>query len=90
VNGRTRKTTSILALMPFATMLGAQVKPYESALRKIIQDQTTAWNKGDAEANSQLSPPMADSQTFQGCSLSDRKHFEIDMTRYSKLSTAGA
>jgi uncharacterized protein (TIGR02246 family) len=35
------------------TMLGAQSKPDESAVRKIIQDQTTAWNNGDAEAYSQ-------------------------------------
>ena len=47
------KTASILAMVLFATMLGAQRKPDESAVRKIIRDQTTAWNNGDAEAYSQ-------------------------------------
>jgi uncharacterized protein (TIGR02246 family) len=47
------KATLILVMWLFATMLGAQSAPDEMAVRKIIQDQTTAWNNGDAEAYSQ-------------------------------------
>jgi uncharacterized protein (TIGR02246 family) len=47
------KTASILAVLLFATILRAQTGPDEAALRKIIQDETTAWNNGDAEAYSQ-------------------------------------
>ena len=46
------KTVSILVVMLFATMLGAQSGPDETAVRKIIRDEGTAWNKGDAEAYS--------------------------------------
>lgn len=41
-----------LALVLFATMLGAQNAPDEAAIRKLIEDENTAWNNGDAEAYS--------------------------------------
>jgi uncharacterized protein (TIGR02246 family) len=46
------KPASILAMLLFGTMLGAQNGPDEAAVRKIIQDEGTAWNKGDAEGYS--------------------------------------
>jgi uncharacterized protein (TIGR02246 family) len=55
------KIASILAVGLFGTMLGAQNSPDETPIRKIIHDQTTAWNKGDAEAYSQ---PFASDGTF--------------------------
>jgi hypothetical protein len=42
----------ILAVVLFATMLGAQNAPDETAIRKVIEDEETAWNNGDAEAYS--------------------------------------
>ena len=47
------KTALILAIWLFATTLHSQGTPDETAVRKIIQDQTTAWNNGDAKAYSQ-------------------------------------
>jgi len=46
------KPASILAMLLFGTMLSAQNGPDETAVRKIIQDEGTAWNKGDAEGYS--------------------------------------
>jgi uncharacterized protein (TIGR02246 family) len=46
------KIVLILATMLFATMLGAQSAPDEKAVRKVIQDEGAAWNKGDAQAYS--------------------------------------
>jgi uncharacterized protein (TIGR02246 family) len=47
------KPAITLALVLVSTMLFAQGRTDEMAVRKIIQDQVTAWNKGDAEAYSQ-------------------------------------
>jgi hypothetical protein len=47
------KTTLILAVLLFATMAGAQGKSDEAAIRSILQEEVTAWNKGDAQAYSQ-------------------------------------
>jgi uncharacterized protein (TIGR02246 family) len=44
------KTGLILAMWIFATSLGAQTVSDEAAVRRIIQDEGIAWNKGDAEA----------------------------------------
>ena len=48
------KSVFTLLLVFFATMAGAQAAPDEAAVRKVIQDQGTAWNKGDAEAYAKL------------------------------------
>jgi hypothetical protein len=40
------KTALILAIWIFATSLGAQTVPDEAAVRRIIQDEGIAWNKG--------------------------------------------
>jgi uncharacterized protein (TIGR02246 family) len=47
------KNACVLAVVLLATLLNAQNTPDEAPLRKIIQDEMTAWNKGDAEAYSQ-------------------------------------
>jgi uncharacterized protein (TIGR02246 family) len=50
---RIMKTTLSLVMLFFATMAGAQSKPDEAAIRSILQEEVTAWNKGDAQAYSQ-------------------------------------
>jgi uncharacterized protein (TIGR02246 family) len=50
---RMMKTTLRLAMLLFATMAGAQGKSDEAAIRSILQEEVTAWNKGDAQAYSQ-------------------------------------
>ena len=50
---RMMKTTLSLAMLLFATMAGAQGKSDEAAIRSILQEEVTAWNKGDAQAYSQ-------------------------------------
>lgn len=47
------KTILILVVGLVAMTLAAQSGPDEMPIRKIIQDQAAAWNKGDAEAYSQ-------------------------------------
>jgi hypothetical protein len=47
------KTALSLTMLLFATMAGAQGKPDEAAIRSILQEEVTAWNKGDAQAYSQ-------------------------------------
>jgi SnoaL-like protein len=47
------KPAIVVGLVLLSRMLLAQSATEESAVRKIIQDQVTAWNKGDAEAYSQ-------------------------------------
>jgi uncharacterized protein (TIGR02246 family) len=46
------KTTLILTMLLFATMARAQSKPDEAAIRSILQEEVTAWNKGDAQTYS--------------------------------------
>jgi uncharacterized protein (TIGR02246 family) len=55
------KIALVVALALFTTMVGAQNVANEDAVRKIIQDEITAWNKGDAEAYSRH---FADDGTF--------------------------
>jgi len=50
---RMTKTTLSLAMLLFATMAGARGKSDEAAIRSILQEEVTAWNKGDAQAYSQ-------------------------------------
>ena len=47
------KTVLSLVMVFLSTMLAAQGGPDEMAVRKILHEQVTAWNKGDAEAYSQ-------------------------------------
>ena len=46
------KAALTLTLLLLSTMLFAQGSPDETAVRKIIQEQVTAWNHGDAVAYS--------------------------------------
>jgi uncharacterized protein (TIGR02246 family) len=46
------KVASILLVMLVAFTLGAKGETEEAAVRKVIQDQVTAWNRGDADAYS--------------------------------------
>jgi uncharacterized protein (TIGR02246 family) len=46
------KVASILLIMLVAFTLGAKGETEEAAVRKVIQDQVTAWNRGDADAYS--------------------------------------
>lgn len=46
------KVGSMAVVMLFAAMLGGQCTPDETAIRKIVQDEVTAWNNGDAEGYS--------------------------------------
>jgi uncharacterized protein (TIGR02246 family) len=46
------KTALSLTMLLFATMAAAQDKPDEAAIRGILQEEMTAWNKGDAPAYS--------------------------------------
>jgi uncharacterized protein (TIGR02246 family) len=46
------KTALSLTMLLFATMAAAQDKPDEAAIRSILQEEMTAWNKGDAPAYS--------------------------------------
>lgn len=52
VDGGIVKTASIVVVVLCATMLCAQSGSDETAVRSILQDQVTAWNKGDADAYS--------------------------------------
>lgn len=46
--------TALILIMPFfATISSAQGKPDEAAIRSILQEEVTAWNKGDAQTYSQ-------------------------------------
>ena len=47
------KTSLILTVLCFATIAAAQGKPDETAIRNILQEEVTAWNKGDAQLYSQ-------------------------------------
>ena len=47
------KTSLILTVLFFATIVSAQGKPDETAIRNILQEEVTAWNKGDAQLYSQ-------------------------------------
>jgi hypothetical protein len=51
--GVSMKTALSLTMLLFATMAGAQGKPDEAAIRSILQEEVTAWNKRDAQAYSQ-------------------------------------
>jgi uncharacterized protein (TIGR02246 family) len=46
------KVASILRVMLVAFALGAKGETEEAAVRKLIQDQVTAWNRGDVDAYS--------------------------------------
>jgi uncharacterized protein (TIGR02246 family) len=46
------KIALVATLTLFAITVGAQSTENEDAVRKIIQDEVTSWNKGDAEAYS--------------------------------------
>jgi uncharacterized protein (TIGR02246 family) len=46
--------TALILIMPFfATISAAQGKSDEAAIRSILQEEVTAWNKGDAQTYSQ-------------------------------------
>jgi uncharacterized protein (TIGR02246 family) len=47
------RTAVILVVVLASTVLFAQGGPDEMTIRRIIQEQVVAWNKGDAEAYSQ-------------------------------------
>jgi uncharacterized protein (TIGR02246 family) len=38
----------LLAVLAFATQLGAQQSPDEAVIRRIVDNETATWNKGDA------------------------------------------
>ncbi len=45
---------ALILIMPFiAAISAAQSKPDEAAIRSILQEEVTAWNKGDAQTYSQ-------------------------------------
>src|ERR1700680_1242153 len=46
------RTMLILTMLLFATMSAGQGKPDEAAIRKILQEEVAAWNKGDAQGYS--------------------------------------
>jgi len=47
-------TTALILIMPFfVTISAAQSGPDEAAIRSILQEEVTAWNKGDAQTYSQ-------------------------------------
>jgi uncharacterized protein (TIGR02246 family) len=46
--------TVLILIMPFiAAISAAQGKPDEAAIRSILREEVTAWNKGDAQTYSQ-------------------------------------
>ena len=46
-------TTALILIMPFfVTISAAQSGPDEAAIRGILQEEVTAWNKGDAQTYS--------------------------------------
>ena len=46
-------TTALILIMPFfVTISAAQSGPDEAAIRSILQEEVTAWNKGDAQTYS--------------------------------------
>ncbi len=46
------KVAALAVVVFFAAMLGGQSGPDETAIRKVVQDEVTAWNNGDAEGYS--------------------------------------
>jgi uncharacterized protein (TIGR02246 family) len=50
---KSMKTMRILTRLRFATMSAGRGKPDGAAIRKILQEEVAAWNKGDARAYSQ-------------------------------------
>lgn len=78
------KTALSLALVLLSTLVFGQGGPDQMAVRKIIHDQVSAWNKGDAEAYSRH---FAADRTFTnivGMFLRDMKRFGKDMTKSSR------
>jgi uncharacterized protein (TIGR02246 family) len=47
------KTAAIFVTLLFVTALSARSVPDETEVRKIIQEQVVAWNKGDADVFAQ-------------------------------------
>jgi uncharacterized protein (TIGR02246 family) len=50
---RIKKMFAFLAALLFVTISAGQDKSDEAAIRKILQEEVAAWNKGDAEGYSQ-------------------------------------
>ena len=46
------KIASILLLSLLASLVNAQTKPDETAIRKILEQEVTTWNQGDADGYS--------------------------------------
>ncbi len=66
-------------------MLFAQVGPDDLAVRQIVQEQVSAWNKGDAEAYSRhFAVEMAPSRIFWECFSPGMMRSGRDLTRSSR------
>jgi uncharacterized protein (TIGR02246 family) len=49
---KTMRALLILAMLLFAAICPAQIKPDELAIRNILEEEVAAWNKGDAQTYS--------------------------------------
>jgi len=56
-------------------MSAAQGKRDEAAIRNILQEEAAAWNKGDAQANSQHFAADGTLTVFWGCSSPEHQAF---------------
>ena len=56
----------LLAIVAFATQLGAQQSRDESAIRRIVENETATWNRGDAVGYSRDFAPTGTFTNIRG------------------------
>jgi len=69
------KSAFLLAAGLLAMTLSTQATPDEAPIRRIVQDEVTAWNKGDAEAFSRHMAPDATFTNVLGMYSTGREAF---------------
>jgi uncharacterized protein (TIGR02246 family) len=69
------KNASTLMLLLLTTFLSAQTNPDEMAIRKILQDEVTTWNKGDTDGYSKHFAKDGTFTNVQGMFFAGHKAF---------------
>ena len=69
------KIASIVLLSLLTSLVNAQTKPDEAAIRKILEEEVTAWNRGDTDAYSRHFATEGTFTNVQGMFFSGYKAF---------------
>jgi uncharacterized protein (TIGR02246 family) len=75
MKGGGMKIASIVLLSLFATLVNAQTKPDETAIRKILEEEVNTWNRGDADGYSRHFAAEGTFTNVQGRFFSGYKAF---------------